>query len=340
MDAYISFHSQRYFSLTTAGKAVIIPLDGPPILICSRLEFWQAKEESAISDIRAFSSWKSPKAPGENVCFMDLWKLIGISLKEIGALSVGYEDASRSFIKKIKTIHPASYREAPEIVMNLRKIKSREEIACLEKSAKIAVRGMRCAAESIAVGRTELEIAGEVEREMRRASSEGTPFPTIVASGRNSWHPHATAGQKKINQGELVVVDLGATWMGYASDMTRTFAISPTKKQLKLLETVKTAHDAASQKLMAGIAAKEIDATARKILQRAGLLRFLPHGCGHGVGLDIHELPSLAPNSKDILMSGMVTTVEPGAYMKNIGGARWENMFLILPEGRRCLTEI
>ncbi|MEM3402348.1 MAG: Xaa-Pro peptidase family protein, partial [Candidatus Hadarchaeales archaeon] len=228
LDAYISFHSQRYFSLTSAGKAAIIPADGDPILICSRLEFWQAKEESAISDIRAFSSWESPKAPGENVYFMDFWKLIGLSLHEIGALSVGYENASRDFIKKLKAVHPAGYREAPEIVVNLRKIKSREEIACLEKSAKIAVRGMRCAEESIAVGRSELEIAGEIEREMRRAGSEGTPFPTIVASGKNSWHPHYTAGQKKIGRGELVVVDLGATWKGYASDMTRTFAISPT----------------------------------------------------------------------------------------------------------------
>lgn len=338
LDAYISFHSQRYLSRTTAGKAVIVPLDGPPILICSRLEFWQAKKEAAISDVRAFSSWRSPKIAGENVYFMEPWRLIATCLKEIGALSIGYENATRDFIKKLKRVHPASYLEAQEIILNLRKIKSKEEIACLKKSAKIAMKGMRCAEESISPGRSELEIAGAIEHEMRVAGSEGTPFPTIVASGTNSWYPHATASQKKLRRGELVLVDVGAVWKGYASDMTKTFAISPNRKQQKLLNLVKVAHGAAFKKVAADVPAKDVDNAARRVLEKSGLERFLPHGCGHGIGLDIHEPPSLAPNSKDVLLNRMVITVEPGVYVKNVGGARWENMYLVLPDGCSCLT--
>ena len=339
LDVFLSIQNTRYLSGTTAGKAVIVPRDGDPVLVCSRLEFERAREESRIHDIRAFSSWRAPLQRGERVFFLELWQLIAKVLDETNARAIAYDKIEKSLIKKIRNVHAASYREAPEIIQNMRKIKSEEELVLLRKSAKIAMLGMKCAAELIELGRTELEIAAEAEYQMRKAGSEGTPFPTIVGSGPNSWLPHSTASTKKLKQEELVVVDLGATFGGYASDMTRTFTLNPTNKQSKILQIVRHAQETACSIVKSGVKAKRVDLIAREIITRAGYGKYFTHGTGHGVGLEIHEAPVLAPNSKDILAEGMVVTVEPGIYLPKVGGARWEDTIQVTTLGCRLLTQ-
>ncbi len=338
LDAFLAIQNTRYLADTTAAKAVIVPTDEPPLLICSRLEFDQAKRESWIRDVRAFSSWKAPLRRGERVSFCKPWQLIDNCMQELGAQAVGYDHVGREFMRKLRAAYTANYHELPELILELRKIKSREEVSLLRKSAKIATIGMRCAAEAIAVGRTELEVAAEVEHEMRVAGSEGTSFPTIVASGRNSWLPHASVTGKSFRRRELVVVDLGAIYKGYASDMTRTFTLSPTKKQLTLIKLVRQAQNAAINRVRSDVETSYVDKAARGIISRAGYAKFSPHGIGHGVGMEIHEPPSLAPNSKDILREGMIITVEPGVYVPDVGGARWEDMLLVKKDGRKLLT--
>ncbi len=338
LDVFLAIQNTRYLAGTTAAKAVIVPTDGNPILVCSRLEFDQAKREGWIRDVRAFSSWKAPLRRGERVSFCKPWQLVADCIQELGARAVGYDYARKEFIRKLRAAYMASYHELPELMLELRKIKSREEVSLLRRSAKIATKGMRCAAESIAISRTELEVAAEAEREMRMAGSEGTSFPTIVASGRNSWLPHASATRKRLRRGELVVVDLGAVYEGYASDMTRTFALSPTKKQLTLIGLVRRAQKAAIGHVRNGIKTCDVDKTARKIISHAGYAKFSPHGTGHGVGMEIHELPSLAPDSKDILRERMIITVEPGIYVPQVGGARWEDMMLVTKRECKLFT--
>ena len=338
LDAFLAVQNTRYLAGTTAGKAVIVPADGEPVLICSRLELEQAKRESSIRDIRAFSGWKVPLQRGERVYFRKPWQLIAECLKKFGARAVGFDSLRFETLRKIRSAHDASYRELPELVLDLRKVKSRQELGWLKHSAKIAVKGMRCAAELIEAGRTELEIAAEAEHAMRLAGSEGTSFDTIVATGRNSLLPHATATRKKLREGELVVVDLGARYNGYASDMTRTFALNSSRKQLKLIELVRKAQRFAIEKVRDGAKASTIDRTARNTVDSAGYAKFYLHGTGHGVGLDIHEPPSLAPESKDILRRGMVVTVEPGLYLPRVGGARWEDMLEVTTKGHKLLT--
>jgi len=339
LDAFLAIQNTRYLAGTTAAKAVIVPADGAPVLICSRLELDQAKRESWIRDVRAFSRWRAPLRPGERVSFTDPWRLIVDCLREFGARAVGYDRGGREFVRKLRAAHEASYRELPELMLKLREIKSREEVALLQRAAKLAVNGMRCAKESVAVGRTELEVAAEAEREMRIAGSEGTPFPTIVASGRNSWLPHASATGKKLRRGELLVVDLGATCEGYVSDMTRTFALSPTRRQVKLIEIVKWAQVSGIARVRDGVKAKEVDGAARAVISRSGYAKFCTHGMGHGVGMEVHEPPGLAPDSKDILREGMVITVEPGIYVPRLGGARWEDMVLVKKDEQKRLTK-
>lgn len=317
---------------------MIVPVKGEPVLICSRLELERAKRDSRIRDIRAFSGWRAPLRRGERVHFITPWQIIAECLREFGARSVGFDNLRSGTLRKIRAAHEASYRELPELLLELRKIKSEQELAWLKRSAEIAVKGMRRAAELVEVGRTELEIAAEAEHAMRLAGSGGTPFSTIVASGRNSWLPHAVATHKKLRGGELLFVDLGATFEGYASDMTRTFAVGPTPKQKRLVELVKRAQAAAMTRVKGGVRASVVDETARKIISRGGYARFCLHGAGHGVGMEIHEPPSLSPTSKDILENGMVITVEPGVYVPGVGGARWEDMVQVTKNGHKLLT--
>jgi len=338
LDAYVAIQNARYLSGTSAVTAVIVS-DREPILICKRLELDRAKRESAFRNIRAYFPYEVPLRRGERVRFCELWQLLAGCLQELGARKIGFDGMSSEVLRKLRGAYEAEYQELPELVMNMRKIKSRQEIAWLRRSAVLAMKGMQRATEFIKEGQSELEVAAEVEYVMRKQGSGGTPFSTIVASGRNSWLPHATATRKRFRRGELIIVDLGATYEGYASDMTRTFSIKPTRKQLKLMDVAKRAQLAAIDCIRNGVSTADVDRAAREVICRAGLEKFFSHGTGHGLGLAIHEPPSLTSGSNDLLQKGMVVTVEPGVYVPDIGGARWEDIVLVTKDGHALLTQ-
>lgn len=337
LDAFLARENARYLAETPAVGVVIITTD-TSILLCSRLDFDRARRESEIEEIRVFSKEETPLRETEKVTFGEFGKVIGEILKELGVNRIGYDRLKGTLLEKIRKEYEAEYREESNLIWNLRKIKTPKEIKFLKKSAKIACQGIEKAAELIEPGRTELEIVAEIEYEMRKMGSEGTPFDTILAAGENSWLPHTEATSRKLEEGELVTIDLGAKWKGYCSDMTRTFSLSPTPQQEKILKITKEAQEAALEKIMAGVGAKEIDAVARDVFKDVGYEKFYLHGLGHGVGLDIHEPPSLSPSSEDTLEKNMIITVEPGIYVQEIGGCRFEDMILVKEEGWERLT--
>jgi len=338
LDAFISVQNARYLSNTTAAAAVIVSDEGP-VLLCSRLEFDRAKRESTIKDIQAYFPRRVLLRRDERVYFGEFWQLLAERLKSLNVRKVGYDGLRRETLQKLQGAHKADYLELPELITELRKIKSTQEISWLRKAAELAVEGMARASEFVDEGISELEIAAEAEYAMRKKGSEGTSFSTIVASGENSWLPHATATRRRLHGGELIVVDLGATYKGYASDMTRTFSLRPTARQLRLLSIVKRAEATAIKRVRSGVKAASVDTAARKVISRAGYGQFCSHGTGHGVGLEIHEAPSLAPGSKDILRTGMVITVEPGIYVPKIGGVRFEDMVIVTKKSCEILTD-
>jgi len=338
LDAFVAIRNARYLSGTTAATAVIVS-KREPLLLCKRLEFDRAKRESVIKNIQAYFPRRVPLRRGERVYFGEFWQLLAERLRELNVQNVGYDSLGWEALRKLRNAHRADYRELPELIIEMRKIKSKREISWLRKAAELAIKGMARAAELIEEGRSELEIAAEAEYAMRRSGSEGTPLNTIVASGENSWLPHATVTRRRLRRGELIIVDLGAIYKGYASDMARTFSLAPTKKQLKLLNVAKRAQEAAIKRVRDGAEAASVDRAARGVIRRAGYEKFCSHGTGHGVGLDIHEAPSLAPGSEDILRRGMVLTVEPGVYVPGLGGARWEDMMIVTAKGYEILTQ-
>jgi len=226
-------------------------------------------------------------------------------------------------------------------VETLRVVKDEGELARIERAADIADVALAQVKELLCEGPTEEEFAIALDFEMRRRGADGVAFETIVASGPNGALPHARPSDRRIEAGELVVIDFGAMVDGYRSDMTRTVSVgAPHSGELRqLLEAVLAAQGAGVRAVRAGVTGGEVDAVCRDSLASAGLREAFLHGTGHGVGLEIHEAPSVSPESADILEVGAVVTVEPGAYLHSSGGARIEDTLVVTASGARLLTK-
>jgi len=226
------------------------------------------------------------------------------------------------------------------LISQLRKVKDEEEQKLMRKAGEITVAGMKAAYETIKPGVTEIDVGAEIEYAMRKKGGYGTAFETIVASGMRSAYPHGGCALREIKKSDLVVVDIGAKYERYCSDMTRTFvAGKPTEKQRKLYDIVKQAQEKAYHAIKAKAKGKEVDQVSRRIIEDAGYGENYNHGLGHGVGLEIHEAPVLSPMSKDRLAAGNVVSNEPGIYFVGYGGFRIEDTVLVKKGLSEKLTE-
>lgn len=198
---------------------------------------------------------------------------------------------------------------------------------------------MKTALETVKPGVKEYEVAAEIEYAMRKLGSGGTAFETIVASGASSAFPHGGCTAREIRQGDLVVVDIGATYQYYCADMTRTFvAGKASAKQKRIYNVVREAQEDAFKTIKADVPVSDVNAAARQKIEAAGLGEFFVHRLGHGVGLEVHEPPSLSQTSKETLAAGNVVTVEPGIYLPSYGGVRIEDTVLVQKNAAEKLT--
>ncbi|MDE7138199.1 MAG: aminopeptidase P family protein [Ruminococcus sp.] len=225
-------------------------------------------------------------------------------------------------------------------VGRLRMIKDDEEIACIRKAQEIAEKSLDELMPFIEVGRTEREIALELNRLMFQNGAEDLSFETIVLSGSNTSMPHGVPSDKKVQNGEFVLMDFGAVWNGYHSDMTRTICVGePDDEMKKVYNTVLEAQLAGIENARAGITGKEFDKISRDIIEKAGYGDNFGHSLGHGVGLEIHEKPNASPNYDSVLESGSVVTVEPGIYIEGKFGVRIEDFVILTENGCDNLTK-
>jgi Xaa-Pro aminopeptidase len=227
------------------------------------------------------------------------------------------------------------------VIEAFRQVKDEQEIALLREAAAITCAAYRGVLGEIATGVTEMEIAGLIECNMRRLGGGSPAFETIVAAGERGALPHGLASERKLQRGDLVVLDLGATYQGYCGDLTRTVAVAVCgEKERQVYELVRQAQLQAVQAVRAGVTGGEVDAVARGYLTEAGYGDYFNHSLGHSVGLYIHEGPRLAPGSDTVLQAGMVVTVEPGVYLPGWGGVRIEDTVLVTERGCDILTPI
>ena len=216
------------------------------------------------------------------------------------------------------------------LVERLRVVKSDEELQLIQRAAAIANEAYERLAQEQFVGRTERDVAYTFDRFLHEGGADGPSFPTTVASGVNGATPHAHTSEKVIERGETVVVDAGAVVGGYASDCTRTFATGALPDELeRAYHVVLEAQIEGLDAVAPGTTGRDADAAAREVIERNGLGGRFGHGLGHGVGLLVHEAPTLRPESEDTLAENHVVTVEPGVYLPGLGGIRIEDLVVV-----------
>lgn len=225
------------------------------------------------------------------------------------------------------------------LVEGLRLVKDPGEVARIEAACGIADAALAEVRHRLAEGPTEAEFGLELDSAMRRLGADDLSFETIVAAGPNGARPHHRPSGRKIEQGDLVVIDFGALVDGYHSDMTRTVMVGGwTETQERMFEVVRESQAAGVAAVAAGVETVDVDRACREVIEEAGWGDAFIHSTGHGVGLDIHEAPSVAATAPTELRLGSVVTVEPGVYLPDHGGVRIEDTVLVTSDGCRTLT--
>jgi Xaa-Pro aminopeptidase len=272
-----------------------------------------------------------------------LHKAVAAWLKRNKVRQVGYEAVHMSCTDFSHLGQAAGRRvrfvPTAGLVEQLRTVKDEEEVAKIRAAGKITVEVFAKVLGHVRPGVSESDLAAEIEYQMRKEGAEGAAFETIVASGPRAALPHARPSRKLLGENEFVILDLGAILGNYAADMTRTVYLGqPSRRVRSLYHAVLEAQENAAKSALPGARAGDVDAAARGVLARRGLARFFTHSTGHGVGMDVHELPRLGRGEKGRLQSGNVVTVEPGVYIEGFGGVRVEDTILVGPAGPQVLT--
>ena len=274
----------------------------------------------------------------------------------------GYESAFSKFNHKIKKLGVESrlirhieldiinakdiskdINDATDIFATLRMPKSSTELELMAEAVSIAEMSIMSILDKIKPGVTEKEFASElVIQLLRNGSLSDLPFSPIVASGINAANPHHYPGDKKFEENELIIIDWGANYKGYFSDITRTFALGSTidSKLLEAYNAVKSANESARNIAKVGVKAGDVDSAARKIIEDAGFGQYFTHRTGHGLGLEIHEEPYIKPDSSFVLQKGMTFTIEPGIYIPDLGGIRIEDDVYLSESDSQSLTSL
>ena len=284
------------------------------------------------------SSFDRRRAP------QDLLEAIGQALPG-GGLRLGFEEAHLSVRE-----HARLGELVPErvelvgvqgVVEGLRAVKEPGEVAAIRAATALADEAFEHLVAGGLVGRTERELAVELEFDMRRRGAERPSFEPIVAAGPHGALPHASPRDVVVRSGDMVVIDWGAQLEGYCSDCTRTVAAGAgTEHGAEIYRLVLDAQLGALDAVAPGAGGREVDAVARQIIEAAGHGEHFGHGLGHGVGLDIHEAPRLAQRSESVLEAGNVVTVEPGVYLPGDLGVRIEDLVVVTDSGREILTSL
>jgi len=334
---YLSgFRAEGSFALVTQRKArIFVP----------ELLYEQAKQ--AVRDFEVIGF--------RNRLLQSLGKfLTGEKIRRLGLEAGGI--SIKRYKEMEKVLRGATLVPLDDLVEEMRVVKTEEEVSLIRKSARICVAAFRFIKKRIRIGMKERVIACQLEYFMKKRGAEKPSFEIIVASGENTAYPHYRTGERRIGSGDSLLIDMGCVYKGYCSDLTRplflniitnnkreglrgALAFEFKGKYKKIYQVVREAQRAAIEKIRPGVRCCSIDFAARKVIARAGLGDYFIHRTGHGVGLDVHELPWVDENSKQVLRAGMVLTVEPGVYIPGFGGMRIEDMVLVTKKGSEVLTE-
>lgn len=236
----------------------------------------------------------------------------------------------------------ADYPDASDVLAELRLRKDKAEVDAMRKAVKIAQDALKATIPHIKIGMTEKEAASELVMQLLKHGSDSElPFAPIVSAGPNSANPHASPTDRKLQAGDLLVVDWGATYNGYISDLTRTFAVGEVDEECqKIHRIVQEANAAGRAAAKPGAPCAYVDKAARDVIEKAGYGKYFTHRTGHGIGMEGHEAPYMRGDNLQILEPGMAFTVEPGIYLTNRNGVRIEDNLVVTETGTESLSDM
>lgn len=313
-----------------------ISIDGKIAIVLPALEV--AKLSLTPADIRAFPYSDDPRT-WQNA-FHKAAKYLNMHQPVIG---VEFNNLRLFEYHFLEAAFPESrLRNADQILAPLRMIKEDKEVTAMRKAVRIAQSALQATLPVIKPGITEKEVASELIIQLLKAGSQPQlPFNPIVASGPNSANPHAAPSDRPLKVGDLLVIDWGAFYDGYCSDLTRTFSVGEIDPELeKVHHLVEKANQTSLLAVQPGKTAGSVDQTARNIIQAGGYGNYFTHRTGHGLGMEAHEPPYIYQENDQPLQEGMTFTIEPGIYLPGKGGVRIEDNVLVTESGRECLTDL
>ncbi|OZU87715.1 peptidase M24 family protein [Virgibacillus indicus] len=305
-----------------------------PLFVLPAMEVNQLKDAGWQYEIIGYSDHEDP------------WKLIQASLESrklatAEAVSLEKEVLSYSRSEAFLSLFPdAKVVSAEDKLNEMRVVKNDNEIAIIRKATKMADFGVQVGIDALTEGITEMEVLAKIEFELKKKGIREMSFSTMVLFGEKSGDPHGNPGDRQLKAGDMVLFDLGVVLEGYCSDITRTVAYkSVTEKQKEIYNTVLKAQLASLEASKPGARIGDLDKAARDVITETGYGDYFPHRIGHGMGINVHEFPSMSHLNDGILKEGMVYTIEPGIYLPGVGGVRIEDDVLITKDGFETLTK-
>lgn len=311
--------------------AVVVLKNHPPFIICPAMEVNQVKDIFLAGDIIGYNDTENP------------WLKISDYLKEkelhIRTVALEKNIPWSRLTEWEKISEGRGFLEADHYLNELRLIKSEEEQIILQEAAALADQGVEAGINALKEGVSEMKVLAAIEYAMKKEGVREMSFSTMVLFGEKGGDPHGNPGSRKLQKGDSVLFDLGVVWKGYCSDITRTVFFDHVKDEHRhIYQTVKEAQQKALDMCKPGQPLSLLDKTARSHIENSGLGEYFPHRIGHGLGIEVHEFPSLSANNDDTLQEGMTFTIEPGIYIPNETGVRIEDDVLITADGYKTLT--
>ncbi|WP_126427764.1 M24 family metallopeptidase [Brevibacillus marinus] len=322
LSGYFSNPHERFMGL-------LVPRDAEPVLIVPALDEEAARQAARELRIVSYADTHNP------------YRLVK-SLLPPGVVRLGVEKNHLTvtrFEQLAAEQLAREYIDVEAVLREMRLIKTADEVARIRKAVELVEQVLREGLQQVAVGVSERELAAELEYLMKKRGADGPAFETTVLAGEKSALPHGVPGRRKIAWGDLLLFDLGVAVDGYVSDITRTFVVGEASEQQKAIyAAVLAANQAAISAVKPGVPLAELDRTARRLIAARGYAAFFIHRLGHGMGMDVHEYPSVHAENGETLVPGMVFTIEPGIYLPRVGGVRIEDDVLVTADGVEVLT--
>lgn len=307
--------------------------DAEPILICPQMEVTDVKNTGWNHEIIGYTDIENP------------WEKIKASFEKrnikASTIAVEKEHLNLERYEQIQSFFSSPILvSAEEKLRELRMIKDEKELSILREACKFADYAIEVGTNEIQEGKTEMDVLAAIEFELKKKGINEMAFSTMVLTGKNGASPHGTPGNTKIQKGDLVLFDLGVVYQGYCSDITRTVAYYDiNEKQQEIYNTVLGAQLAALDASKPGAACSTVDLAARNYITEKGYGEYFPHRLGHGLGISVHEYPSLTETNSLQLEEGMVYTIEPGIYVPGVAGVRIEDDVYVTSDGIEILTK-